>query len=352
MVLFVLLASALTLGAVVAMAYPLVRAASTAPSPWAALGAAALLMVGSAALYVSLSNWPWHAAAAADTPQVMVARLARRLERDPNNLAGWLMLGRSYTVLQEYPLAVRSFERADRLSGGRNAEALLGEAEALALEDESELDGRAGQLIDRALALAPDSGQAMFLGATVAARRGNLPLARDRLTKLLAMNPPQNLRPMLEQQINAIDAKLAETSPAGTAAAKAAGNGAIAAQDRVAAPPAGASPVVSVNVTLAPALVQQTQGAPLFVFVRDPGQRGPPLAVKRLESNFPQRVALTPSDSMIPGRAFTAGQSVQVVARIARSGSPVGASGDPFGEVTYHVGQDGLVSLVIDRLTP
>jgi len=336
MVLFVLLTAALTLGAVAAIAVPLIRGASTAPSPWAALGAAGLLTGGSALLYLTWSNWPWRSAAAADTPQTMVARLARRLEREPDNLAGWLMLGRSYTVLQEFPLAVRAFERADRLSGGRNAAALLGEAEALALEDESELDGRAGQLVDRALALAPDSGQAMFLGATVAARRGNLPLARERLTKLLAMNPPQDLRPMLEQQITAIDAKLAEVSSAGAAAAG----------------PPGSAAVVSVNVSLAPSLVPQAAGAPLFVFVRDPAQRGPPLAVKRLESHFPQRVALTPSDSMVPGRVISPGQSVQVVARIARSGSPVGASGDPFGEVTYHVGRDGLVSLVIDRLTP
>ena len=88
------------------------------------------------------------------------------------------------------------------------------------------------------------------------------------------------------------------------------------------------------------------------MFVREAGARGPPLAVKRLESHFPQSVALSPSDSMIPGRAFAAGQSVQVVARIARSGSPVGASGDPFGEITYQVGRDGLVSLVINQLTP
>ena len=59
------------------------------------------------------------------------------------------MLGRSYLVLQEYPLALRAYERADRLSGGRNVEALIGEAEALALSDESELDGRAGRLIER-----------------------------------------------------------------------------------------------------------------------------------------------------------------------------------------------------------
>jgi hypothetical protein len=55
---------------------------------------------------------------------------------------------------------------------------------------------------------------------------------------------------------------------------------------------------------------------------------------------------------MVPGRAFSAGQNVQVVARIARSGTPMAARGDPFGEVTYRVGRDGVVSLVINRLTP
>jgi len=344
MVPFVLLAAVLSLGAVVAVATPLLRRAPAAPSHWAALAATGLLTVGSAVLYVSWSNWPWRSAAAADTPQTMVARLARRLERSPDDLSGWLMLGRSYTVLEEFPLAVRAFERAQLLSGGKSAEALVGEAEALALEDESELDGRAGQLVDQALAVAPEYGQALFLGATVAARRGDLALARQRLSKLLAMNPPQNLRPILEQQIRVIDEKLA------VAPGPAAGSTAPPATTTTGA--GEASPVVSVNVTLAPALAREAGVAPLFVFVRDPGKTGPPLAVKRLESHFPQRVALTPSDSMVPGRAFAAGQSVEVVARIARSGSPIGASGDPFGEVTYHVGRDGLVSLVIDRLTP
>jgi len=109
---------------------------------------------------------------------------------------------------------------------------------------------------------------------------------------------------------------------------------------------------VRVNVTLAPSLAAAVGASPLFVFVRDPAHPGPPLAVKRLESRFPQVVSLAASDAMIPGRAFAPGQSVQVVARIARSGNPVGASGDPLGEVTYQVGRDGLVSLVIDHLMP
>jgi len=269
----------------------------------------------------------------------MVAQLARQLEHDPNDLNGWLMLGRSYAVLEEFPLAVRAYERADRLSGGKSAEALVGQAQALVLMDEDALDGRAARLIEQALVIEPNSGRALFFGALVAERHNDLPLARQRFMKLLAMNPPADVRPLLEQQVSAIDAKLA--------------GGAAAAGGPAVSPAAGASPaLVRLTVTLAPALAGNVGQAPLFVFVRDPRQAGPPLAVKRLVSQFPQSVALGAADSMIPGRTLTDGQSVQVVARIARSGNPVGASGDPFGEVTYHIGHDGLVSLVIDRLTP
>ena len=344
MVTFVLLAAALTVAGVIAVVIPLLRggvgAAAPGPAPWAAVAATVLLVIGSAVLYVSWSNWPWKTVTPGDSPQSMVARLARELERDPQNLEGWLMLGRSYIALQEYPLALRAFERADRLSDGKSADALTGEAETLALTDESELNGRAGRLIERALVLAPDSGKALFFGGAVAARRGDLPLARARFVKLLGMDPPANVRPLIEQQITAIDGQLAGAAPANAAAAQ--------------PPPLAANPgaEVHVNVTLAPSLAAAVDASPLFVFVRDPAHPGPPLAVKRLESRFPQVVSLAASDAMIPGRAFAPGQSVQVVARIARSGNPVGASGDPLGEVTYQVGRDGLVSLVIDHLMP
>jgi cytochrome c-type biogenesis protein CcmH len=333
MITFVVCAAALTAVGVLAVVLPLLRSpGALAPAPWAALGAAGVLVLGSVLLYLAWSNWSWHAAPAADSPQTMVARLARQLESDPKNLDGWLMLGRSYVVLQEYPLALRAFERADRLSEGKNVEALIGEVEALALQDPAELEGRAGRLVERALALDPDSGKALFFGATIAARRGDLPLARERFAKVLAMNPPDNVRMLLEQEIRAIDDKLAAAPTS-------------------AAPQPAAGAAVRVNITLSPAVTGDT-AAPLFVFVRQAGQKGPPLAAKRLDSHFPQSVTLTPADSMMPGRSFAAGQQVQVVARIARSGSPVGASGDPFGEITYRVGQDGLLNLVIDRLMP
>jgi cytochrome c-type biogenesis protein CcmH len=340
MISFAVLAAVLALASVLAVTLPLLRRAKEGapPAPWAALVAGGMLLVGSALLYLTWSHWSWRSAPAPDSPQTMVARLARELEAKPDNLEGWLMLGRSYVVLQELPLALRAFERAERLSGGKNVDALLGEAEVLALEDPAELKGRAGRLIDRALELAPDSGKVLFFGATVAATRGELPLARERFARILAMNPPDNVRPILEQQIRYIDERLA-AAPAASAAGQ---------------PETGAdaAAAVRVNITLAPG-VTGANTAPLFVFVRTAGAPGgPPLAAKRLESHFPQSVTLTSADSMIPGRSFATGQAVQVVARIARSGSPVGASGDPYGEIIYRVGEDGQLNLVIDRLTP
>ena len=103
------------------------------------------------------------------------------------------------------------------------------------------------------------------------------------------MNPPPNVRPLLEQQISALDEKLSGGAPAAAAAA------------------AQAGAVVRVYVSVAPSVPPAaSQAAPLFVFVRDPAHPGPPLAVKRLESRFPQSVSLSASDAVVPGRAFAA----------------------------------------------
>jgi cytochrome c-type biogenesis protein CcmH len=356
MITFVLLAAVLTVAGVALVAIPLLKKqpAEYSPAPWAALAATGILGIGSLVLYLHWTNWSWQVKATDDNPQTMVARLARKLEKEPDDLNGWLMLGRSYTVLQQYQLAVRAFQRADRLAGGRSSEALVGQAEALVLNDEGELERRAGRLFEQALAMDPENGKALFFGAAAAMRRGDLPVARDRFQRLLALNPPDNIKPLLQKQIEAIDQQLAAggATPAGGP-----GGPATPGMQRAGTPQVASatdpSAKVRINVTLAPNLAQDASGSsPLFVFVRDPQRPGPPLAVKRLDSHFPQTVELTARDSMMPGRAIASGQKVQVVARIARSGNPVGASGDPFGESAYMVGHDGLVNIVINQVTP
>jgi cytochrome c-type biogenesis protein CcmH len=279
----------------------------------------------------------------------MVATLARRLAHDPDDLQGWLLLGRSYTVLQETPLAIRAYDHANTLAKGENVDALLGLAEALISQDDTQLAGRAGELVEKALTLAPTSPQALFYGAAAAIQRKQLPLARERFVALLAENPPDNVRPIIQQQITAIDQALGVTPAGGpSAGTPAAGTPAAGTTGGE-----GAAARVRIDITLAPTVkLEGKQGAPLFVFVRDPRAAGPPLAVKRLEAHFPQTIELSSADAMLAGHGMQVGQDVEIVARLSASGGPLPQSGDPFGSVAYHVAASGRVNVVIDRLTP
>jgi len=302
-------------------------------------------------LYVLWSRWSWPADAPsiADTPAAMVKRLAKRLENEPEDVAGWLMLGRSYVALEQFPLALRAYQRADRLEGGRNAEALVGMAEAMVLQADGVVDERAGRIFEQALLLAPDSERALFFAGVAAQRRGDAATAIARFQSLLALNPPENIRPILEQQIAVLQAGVG--AAAQSAVSPQASSGVQASSGAQAA--SGAQARVRVSIAIAPVFASRvTPGATLFVFVRKPGQPGPPLAVKRLPAALPVTVELGPEDSMVPGLAISAGDGVEVSAKISADGSATPRSGDVVGRVAYTVGKDGLKPLLIDGLTP
>jgi cytochrome c-type biogenesis protein CcmH len=361
---FVLAAILLLLAAISAVVLPLLRKNAAVPNPavGAAFAAAGVLVFGGGALYTVWSNWDWRQPAADGvSPENMVSRLARRLEKNPDDLEGWNRLGRSYAVLEQYPLAVRAYQRANELAGGKNAEALVGMGEALILNDQNEITGRGGRFIEQALELDPKSGAALFYGAAVALRRGDLPLARQRFAGLLDLDPPPSadVRPIIEQQIAAIDQQLAQagaapgapSADARTAGAQSSAPGREGSSGQ-AAGSAAVSPV-KVRVTLSPKLNDESLASyPLFVIVRDPRRAGPPLAVKRLKATFPQSVELTTSDSMLPDHSFTQGQLVEVVARISKTGSPTASPGDPVGLAAHTVGQGGVVDIQIEHVSP
>jgi cytochrome c-type biogenesis protein CcmH len=241
-----------------------------------------------------------------------------------------MMLGRTYTTLEQFPLAVRAYQRADRIANGQNAEAIVGVAESLLAQDFEQLSGGAGHLFERALLLEPNNPKALLYGAFAALSRGEQASARERFTRMLTLNPPPQIRAIIERQMGALDSAAAD-------------------QKGVAATDAR----IDVHVTIDGKLRYQTNpNAALFVLARDPANPGPPFAAKRLPLSFPLDVTLTPADAMLPARRITAGQKLEVVARISLSGTPQSASGDPFGQVSYHVGKDGRLNIVIDRLAP
>lgn len=346
---FVVYAALLAVVAIAAIVWPLARRREGAPPSWGVAGIGALtLAAGAALLYPLWSQWNWsEPQVAADSPAAMVGRLARRLERQPNDLEGWLMLGRSYSAIGQFPLAVRAYQRADGLAGGRNVEALTGLAEALVLADQSGLDGRAGQLFEKALELDPLSTKSLFYSAIAALERGELPLAKQRFERLLEGNPPPEVRRIIEEQVRALAA--AVPAPAGTVA------GAVAPSSPAAAPAAAqaAGAGVPLRIVLSPSVADKAvAGAPLFVVARIPGQRGPPLAARRLEAQFPQELDLRDTDAVMGGGGFTPGQDLEIEARVANGGSAMSRPGDPFGVVNVKVGGQGRVTLEINQLKP
>ncbi len=339
MPIFVPLATVLVLVAAALIAVPMLRRRPTlAPAVWTALACVGILALGASALYASLSHGASRKSSPTDSPEVMVGQLALRLQAHPHDLDGWLMLGRSYLVLRKYPLAARAYARAVQLAGD-NTQALLGEAQALILSHQTTFAGRGGELIERALAHSPNDPQALFFGAVVALHRNDWTLARTRFERIVQLDPSPGLKHLAESQIASIDRRLASGTVADPRTVASA------------APHAGA-PVIRVRLELAPALAGRAPPtAPLYVFVRDPTRGGPPLAVKRLSSHFPQTVELRPGDSMLPGHAFSAGERVEVIARIAPSGNPLDQSGDLSGQTRYRVGQAALARIRIDHVT-
>jgi cytochrome c-type biogenesis protein CcmH len=212
------------------------------------------------------------------------------------------------------------------------------------------------------LAQEPDNPKALLYGGFSAAARGDFAAARSRWQALKEMHPPAQIDALL-------DARIAELGPAptgpgaaptptgGAAARGTPGGGAASGAGVPAVPVAGDTPgaaaaEVTVNISIAPALkARLTREAPLFVFAREPGAPGPPLAAKRLTSAaIGTQIHLSAADSMIPGRVLVSGRSVSITARVSFSGQPLPAAGDLYGELAYDVGHDGPRDLVIDRI--
>src|SRR5277367_5204023 len=217
---FLLIAAVMAAIAAGIVAFPLFRDQQSR-----VLGAllAVLVIAVSAGLYPLWSNWNWHApppqSAAGPDVAAMVARLEGRLQTDPNDLAGWLMLGRSYLALNRLDDAVAAYGHAHGLDA-KNPEAAMGLGEALSLRAGGQITPQAAQLFEEALVLAPANPKALLYGGFAAAVRGDRSLARTRWQTLKELHPPPQIEQMLDERIAELG-PAAEAASAGTSASQA-----------------------------------------------------------------------------------------------------------------------------------
>jgi cytochrome c-type biogenesis protein CcmH len=330
---FIILAAVMALAASALIAWPLIRARRT---PWTPLAAGLLIMVLSGLLYWRWSNWDWSGRQSApDSAQIqdMVARLEQKLAKEPDDLPGWLMLGRSCMALERFDDALAAYDHALKLARGQDPESALGMGEAMAMQAGGQITPPAARMFELAVSLAPQNPKALLYGGFAAAGRGDRALARTRWNSLKALHPPPELVRLIDARLAELDASAA-TAPPDRSSDSSTGGG------------------ITLTVHLSPALASRVKpDSVLYLFASVPGERGPPLAVKRLTAAaLGEPVTLSAEDSMLKGRSFEKGQTLQLTGRISFNGQPLPAAGDLYGNLTYTVGKDGTRELLIDRV--
>src|SRR5262245_12827766 len=258
---------------------------------------AVALPVCAALLYLYLGNpgaltAPKHGAPessiTAEQFRDMTEKLASRLEKQPNDAVGWVMLGRAYKALERYSDAVYALKQAEKLEP-RNPDILVEYAEALALERGRTLEGEPTRLLERALQIAPDNEKALTLAGAAAFGRNDYANAVRYWQRLVAKLPA--------------DSELAHALSTGIAEAQARASGRTATVPRTAQREGDASKAVRGTVRLSPALATQVSPEDtLFVFARAAGGPKMPLAVlKRQVKDLPLTFELNDSMAMTPG---------------------------------------------------
>jgi cytochrome c-type biogenesis protein CcmH len=117
-----------------------------------------------------------------------VEKLARKLEQNPNDAQGWLMLARSYTLMERFADAASAYEHATALNGN-DASIWADYAEASAMANGQRLAGKPTEVISRALQIDPKNQKALDLAGSAAYQSGDYQKAIDYWQKLLAQLP-------------------------------------------------------------------------------------------------------------------------------------------------------------------
>lgn len=310
-------------------------AADTAPTdtaprrlPRTALALAVTLPLAAALLYVVLGTPAALDPAARQGPQAsaaeiekMVATLAAKLEKDPGNLEGWAMLGRSYLVTGRLADAAKAFDKAGPAMEA-STELMLQVAELSAELNEGRIEGRGRELLQRVLKAEPQNPQALVLAGTDAFFRQQYADAVRHWEAVLAQLPPgspdaQNLTAGIEKARS-----LQGEAPAGARARA------------EAKPQAAAGKTVSGRVTLAPALAgKASPDDVVFIFAR--AAEGPrmPLAVVRTRvADLPQDFTLDDSMALSPEFKLSSAGTLRIEARVSKSGDATARPGDLRGE--------------------
>ncbi len=244
----------------------------------------------------------------------LLVDLQQRMIENPDDVEGWLILGRSLKTLRRYTEAETALANANRLVPGTPLVMVeLAEARLFA-SGKPDLDAEMRQLIEGALEIDPFQQKGLWLLGMAAVQDGDDEKAIALWQKLLQrVDAASEIGRALTEQIETARERLGQD------------NIELANKDQ---------PITGFNLPVSISLAQELadplpETAVLFVFMHPTGQKGMPLAVKRIATpGFPVSLTFSDADMLRPGNSLKNYSALDISARISLTGVASKASGD------------------------
>lgn len=284
----------------------------------------------------------------------MAESLAQKLNDKPDNLQGWVMLGRTYRTLEKFDASVQAYDRALKLSADDDLK--LERVEVLAMKSQGNFEGEPWNVIRDILQRDPQNYGALLMAGSASYSHEKFADALkywQQARKPLAADNPDV--PGLDEAIASVQQKLG--MPVQVAKGPSAQMN--AAQTPAAAPSANTSGAASTGLTvsgqvaIAEALKGKVKPSDVVFIYATPanGERMPLAIFKTTVAQLPLAFTLDDSTAMTPDRKLSGAGEVLVKVRVSKSGNAMPQSGDLAGTLgPVKVGAKGLKLEIKDQI--
>ena len=255
----------------------------------------------------------------------MVEKLERRLLEDPNQLQGWVMLGRVRRAMGQFEAAGQAYAKALALSS--DDDVAIERAEVLAQANQGSFEGEPWKIIEAVLRANPDQLSALLLAGSAAYSEGRYEHALkhwQRARTLMAADAPD--LPPLEDALAQVRGKLGLAASAAPVSPQA--QQASPAPATTASPSASASRITGVVQLAASVKAKVAPTDTVFIYATPADGTRMPLAIVRTTvSALPYAFTLDDSSAMTQANLSSVAQ-VTLRARISKTGEARAQPGD------------------------
>jgi cytochrome c-type biogenesis protein CcmH len=311
------------------------------PAVWTAVVLAVAMPISAMGLYMWVGNPEALNPLALKSPdqvdQKDLAKLAQtladRLQSQPDNLQGWVMLGRTYRTLENFDASLKAYDTALKMSADDDLQ--LERIEVMAMQRQGQFEGEPWRVIREILQKDPQHFGALLTAGSASYAEGKYADALkywEQARKPLDVNNPD--LPGLENAIATVRDKLGmPTKPV---------------------PSVSSALNVSGQISLSAALkAKVSPNDAVFVYATPAnGDRMPLAIMKTTVSQLPLNFMLDDSTAMTPERKLSMAGEVLVKVRVSKSGNAMPQSGDLTGasEGPVKVGAKGLKIEIKDQI--